>query len=330
MFDVARLVGVSHQTVSRVVNGAGGVAPQTEQRVLEAIRQLGYRRNLAARALVTQKSQTIGVVLVNGHLYGPSSTLLSIERFARELGFWVSVASLASSEPSEMAVAIEHFRNQGVDGLVVIAPTRESLQASMRASSQLPLVAVTSGPVSEPGGLSVAIDQQAGARAAVGHLLDLGHTGIAHLAGPLVEFEAQARMTGWAECLAEVDAPPGPLAIGNWHANQGYSEAKRLLEGPHLPTAVFSANDLMAIGVLRAAHDLGLRVPDDLSVVGFDNMPGTDQLVPPLTTVLQDFDRLGEATVTALISLIGGDEAPQRLIKPELVVRASTTEANPK
>jgi len=324
MFDVARLVGVSHQTVSRVVNRAGGVAPETEQRVLDAIEQLGYKRNLAARALVTQKSQTIGVVLVNGHLYGPSSTLLGIERYARELGFWVSVASLASNQPAEMADAIEHFRGQGVDGLVVIAPTRESLQACMRVASKLPLVAVTSGSVSEPSAVSVAIDQVAGAKAAVGHLLELGHTAIAHLAGPLEEFEAQARMAAWAECLAEVGAPPGPLAIGNWQSVPGYEQATRLLSGEHRPTAVFSANDLMALGVLRAAHDLGLRVPEDLSVVGFDNMPGSDQLIPPLTTVRQDFALLGEATVKALIDVTAGQETVDRQIEPTLVTRAST------
>jgi len=324
MYDVARLAGVSHQTVSRVVNGAIGVAPGTAQRVLLAIDQLGYRRNSAARALATNRSHTIGVVLVNGHLYGPASTLLGIERSARNLGFWVSVASLATANPTEMAGAIDHFRGQGVEGLAVIAPTGESLEATIRATSKIPLVAVTSGRVGQAGMATVAIDQVTGAHAAVTHLIDLGHTNIAHLAGPLDEFEAQARMTTWADTLDQTGHPPGPLAVGAWQADPGYAEACRLLDQPNRPTAIFAANDQMAVGVLRAAHQLGLAVPTDLSVVGFDNQPGSSQLIPPLTTVHQDFTLLGEATIEALTCLIEGQPVTGELIQPQLIVRSST------
>jgi len=222
-----------------------------------------------------------------------------------------------------MAAAIGHFQDQGVDGMVINAPTHESLEAALQARSETPCVLITSGRVSQPGATAVTFDQEAGARAAMAHLIEYGHSAIAHLAGPLSEFEAQGRMSAWAESLALAGFPPGALAVGAWRADVGYQEAMRLLSEPNRPTAFFCGNDQMATGALRAAHELGLRVPKDLSVVGFDNMPTTDQLIPPLTTVSQDYALFGEAALEALIRLIGEEPASPHLVQPRLVVRAS-------
>ncbi|MDR1799119.1 MAG: LacI family transcriptional regulator [Bifidobacteriaceae bacterium] len=327
MLDVARAAGVSHTTVARVVNGAGTVTARTEAKVLAAIGQLHYRRNAAARALVTRQTQTIGVILANSLLSGPSSMFVEIERKARDLGYWVSVASLAVASSEEIDAAINHFRDQGVDAMVVMAPTKESLKATLAGIDETPCVVVTSGRVDQPGAVALNFDQEAGAKMAMAHLLDHGHRSIAHLAGPLDEFDAQIRMAVWRKSLAKAGLPEGPLGVGNWLADLGYSEARRILEAPDRPTAIFGGSDQMALGALRAAFDLGIKVPQDLSVIGFDDMPGSGQLIPPLTTVRQDLTLMGETTLGALTGLIEGEAVTVAQVKPSLVVRASVAPA---
>lgn len=323
MSDVAALAGVSHQTVSRVLNDHPSVRPGTRRRVLDAVAALGYRRNLAARALVTRRSGVIGVLASGSALFGPTSTLISIENAARELGLFVSLATLPVWDSEDVAAVLEHFMAEGVDGVVVLAAHDEAVEAVRSFESPVPVVMV--GPVDLPEPLrSVAVDHYTGARQAVRHLLDLGHRDVMHLAGPTDWLDARRRIEGWRDelAVAGIDVPdPG---TGDWSADRGYAVGRQLAAG-HLPTAVFAANDQLALGLLRAFWEAGLRVPDDVSVVGFDDVDGSAHFVSPLTTVRQDFGRLGQRCLEVLLETIAGEPGQgTELIATSLVVRAST------
>lgn len=321
MSDVAALAGVSHQTVSRVLNDHPSVRPETRTRVLDAIAVLGYRRNLAARALVTRRTGSIGVVTPGSALFGPTSTLVALEQAARDVGRYVSVATLRSFGPEEVVPAVEHFLAQGVDGVVVVAPRTDTVAAVGSVRAPVPVVVVSSAP-DLADVRTVAVDQQAGGRAATQHLLAAGRRRVAHVAGPPEWFDARDRLRGWREALVAADLPvPAPLPAG-WSAADGYAVGRHLVE-TGVPDAVFAANDQLALGLLHAFREAGVRVPDDVAVVGFDDEPGSAFAAPPLTTVRQGFDELGERTVRVVVEALDGGGVTRELIAPELVVRAS-------
>lgn len=322
MADVARVAGVSHQTVSRVLNGAPHVRPDTRDRVLAAIRELDYRPNSAARALVTRRSQTLGVVSFGSALYGPASMLDGIEQAARSAGYFVSVASLRSLDSRSVQEAVDRLRDQGVEGIVVIAPQISAVSAVAKLSSVVPVVAVGSGSQSRVP--VVAVDNEAGALAATRHLLDLGHATVQHVAGPSGWLETKTRQDGWRKALEACGAEVPPVLSGDWSARSGYEAGLRIAEDP-LVTAVFCANDHMALGLLRAFHEAGRAIPGDISVVGFDDIPEAAYFAPPLTTVRQDFGELGRRALELLVEeLTGVDHARSHvLISPEMVLRHS-------
>jgi len=324
MTDVAQLAGVSHQTVSRVINKHPSVTATTRTRVLAAIEELGYRRNSAARTLVTGKSQTLGVVTLNSALYGPASTLYGIEQAALESQYFVTVASLRSTDRPAVRQAIGRLVDQGVDGVVVIAPLDSLAQALASLPPGLPVVAVEGDSAADID--VVTVDQHAGAQAATQHLLDLGHATVWHVSGPGDWLEAQHRTTSWRATLerAGVEVPP-PLR-GDWSARSGFETGRVLASMPDV-TAVFVANDSMAVGVLRAFHEYGRSVPGDVSVVGFDDVPEAAYFSPPLTTVRQDFGEVGRRSLALLLGQIeSGTRAAQRhVVETTLVVRDSTT-----
>ncbi len=323
MSDVGRLAGVSHQTVSRVLNGSPNVRPETRERVLEAMRELDYRPNTLARALVTGRSQTLGVVSFDTTLYGPASTLLGIEQAAHLAGYFIIVASLKALTRDSVTEAVERLRTAGVEGILVIAPYDEAVQALQTISAEVPLVAVEAGPRAELP--VVCVDQFEGARQATDHLLELGHETVWHIAGPRDFLEARERVDGWRATLERAGREvPEPL-IGDWSASKGY-ELGRRLAGERAVSAIFVANDQMALGVLRAMHEEGRRVPEEVSVVGFDDIPESPYFLPPLTTVRQDFDEVGSQGVRALLHCIEDGRAPTggAAVPPRLIVRAST------
>lgn len=322
MSDVAAVAGVSHQTVSRVLNGHPSVRPETRERVLSAIAQLGYRRNTAARALVTRRTGTLGVVTSGSALFGPTSTLIAVEEAAREAGYFVSVATIARWESEAMHRALEHFMSQGVEGVVVVAAHDDAIAAVQAFDAPVPVVMV--GPKDLAGGMhSVAVDQYRGARLATRHLLDLGHERVVHLAGPLDWLDARARIRGWRDELTAGGAADAEPVAGDWSADRGFEVGRELVR-TGLPTAVFAANDQLALGLLRAFAESGVHVPDDVSVVGFDDVDGSAHFFPPLTTVRQEFRALGGRCLAMLLAVIGGDDPPNELIEPRLVVRASS------
>lgn len=326
MSDVAVVAGVSHQTVSRVLNGHPSVRPETRQRVLDAIAQLGYRRNTAARALVTRRTGTIGVVSSGSALFGPTSTLIAVEVAARDAGFFVSVATVARWEAQGVHGVLEHLMAQGVEGVVVIAAHDEAIEAVHEFDAPVPVVMV--GPKDLPhGGRSIAVDQYTGARLATRHLLELGHAEVVHLAGPEDWLDARSRIRGWRDELAAGGVPAGRQIAGDWSAGRGYGVGRDLVR-QGAPTAVFAANDQLALGLLRAFAEGGVRVPQDVSVVGFDDVDGSAHFFPPLTTVRQDFGELGRRCLELLLSAIAGTAEDVgdavELVEPRLVVRGSS------
>jgi DNA-binding LacI/PurR family transcriptional regulator len=323
MHDVARLAGVSHQTVSRVLNEHPNVKAATRDRVLDAMRELDYRPNNLARSLVTSRTHRIGVIGFDVRFFGPSSTLTAIERAAHARGYGIALASMTGLVGADAAQAVAMLDAQRVDGLIVIAPYRGAVGEMGSLPRDLPAVALEAEFRSD---LSVvAVDQRFGGQLATQHLLDLGHRTVWHIAGPTDWYEAELRMEGWRDTLTAAGQQPPDLVRGDWTSRSGYRIGLELGARDDV-TAVFAANDQMALGVLRAFHELGIRVPDDRSVVGFDDIPEAEFLVPGLTTVRQDFDAVGRKGLERLVTLIEGG-APRRrvlLIKPELIERGST------
>lgn len=332
MADVARLAGVSHQTVSRVINGGPNLRPATRERVEEAIRQLGYRPNTAARALVTKRSATIGVIGTKGGFWGPSTVHRTIQAAARESGFFVSSVNLPDVTHKDLADAVDHLRDQGVEGIVLIAANDEALEVARDQQTGGVPVVVVEGDLSRAR-WTVGLDQVAGAVLATEHLTSLGHTDIVHVAGPLNWVEARARLAGWSSAMTDAGLRPSEPLLGDWTPASGYAAGRLIAVRPEV-TAVFVANDHMAIGVLRALSEGGRSVPGDISVVGFDDIPEAGFLIPPLTTVRQDFAAVGRRAIEVLQLAIRetrpaadgppGQDRLERLLSPELVVRAST------
>ncbi|GAB2719797.1 LacI family DNA-binding transcriptional regulator [Arthrobacter bambusae] len=321
--DVAELAGVSHQTVSRVINDHPNVSKGTRERVEAAIAELGYRRNTAARSLVTRRSQTIGVLASELAQYGPANTLLGVEQAARDAGYFVSIAALRTVNRESILDAVRHFLDQSVDGIVVIVPHSETLLALAEVNPGVPVVAVGSLGGASVGGAMV--DQRRGAELAVRHLVDQGHRRIGHVAGPQDWIDGVARSEGWSEALQAAGLEDDLLVVGDWSAGSGYDIGKKLAD-ERTATALFVGNDQMALGLLRAFNEAGVRVPEDVSVVGFDDQPESGYFTPPLTTVRQDFEELGRRCMDLMLSGIeNGESVGTTVVEPELVVRQSTS-----
>jgi DNA-binding LacI/PurR family transcriptional regulator len=320
MADVARLAGVSHQTVSRVLNDHPNVRADTRERVLAAIRELAYRPNAAARTLVTRRTHTLGVISVDTMLYGPMSMLYGFERAAHDV-FFVSIASLPALDRRSMLYAVDRFVGQGVEGIIVIATHDSGVAALAHVPPEVPIVALGCGTHASV--TSVAVDNEAGARTATRYLLGLGHRTVHHIAGPAANLDAKERVDGWRLALREAGAPEPEVLSGDWSAASGYDLGQQLAGEPSL-TAILCGNDTMALGVLRALIERGLRVPADVSVVGFDDIPDASYYVPPLTTVQQDFGEVGRQALDALLERMAGvGPVSSRRVATEFVVRHS-------
>lgn len=325
MADVARLAGVSHQTVSRVLNDHPNVRAETRTRVMRAIDQLGYRRNLVARALVTKHSRTLGVVSFDTTLYGPASTVYGIEQAARDAGYFVSIVSLRTIDRAGVNDAIGYLAEQGVDGIVVVAPQRSAARALDDLPAGMPAVAVEGWHQGEVSVVSV--DQVEGARMATSHLLDLGHETVWHVSGPADWLEAEGRIEGWRAVLTAAGRPVPGMLTGDWSPRSGYRAGKELAAMAGDVTAVFVANDQMALGLLRAFTEEGVKVPEQISIVGFDDIPESEFFSPPLTTIRQDFGAVGRRSIDVLLRQIESGEAlphERLVVPPQFVLRGST------
>ncbi len=325
MREVGELAGVSHQTVFRVMQGHPKVAESTRIRVMAAVEQLGYTPNLSARSLVTGRSQMLGLITVGSADTGPiSSTSGFAEGFtnrARQREYYVSATHVTDTDPEGLRTSLRYFLQQRFAGVVVLTPTVEVLNALKAAQPALPFVTLGGGSVFPNN--SVSLDQTRGAVLASQHLVDLGHTRIGHIAGPVRRFDAMERLAGWRDTMRASGLDASRVWEGDWSARSGSELANQLFDSG--ATAVFCANDQTALGVMHAAKLRGIRVPQDLSIVGFDDMPEAPYFPTPLTTVRQDHERLGEDSVELLLSHLSSEPTrTEVLVEPTLVVREST------
>lgn len=323
MMDVARAVGVSHQTVSRVLNAPDSVRPETRARVLSAIEELGYRRNMAALALVTDSTRTIGVVTTGSHFHGPASTTAAIEDAARSAGYACLVTPVLTEDRAAVEEALDFLIDRGVEGIVAVAPQAWIATSARRAAQRVPVVVVAHGLEPSARIHVVSVDQELGARMAVAHLLATGRTHVAHVAGPRDWYDAVARRVGWEATLEDAGLEPGACLVGEWSPRHGY-ESVAVLAGGVLPEAVFCANDLIALGLLAGLRERGIEVPRDVAVIGYDDIAGAEYFAPALSTVRQPFDELGNLCLTVLLRAIGGEPGTAHSIAPSLRMRMSS------
>jgi DNA-binding LacI/PurR family transcriptional regulator len=328
IFDVARLAGVSHQTVSRVLNDLPNVRPATRARVEQAIKQLRYVPSPAARALVTRRTRTLGLIVTGAPDYGPSSTALHFNEAARDARYSVITASMLETDAPSLRSAAELLVRQNVEAIVLIAAERAALDALDGVELGVPIIAVAS---EDRGGMHrVWLDQYSGARLAVEHLISLGHREIRHVSGPSNAMDAAERVRGWSAALGEHGLPAREPLVGDWSPRSGAAHGRTLAADADM-TAVFVSNDQMALGVMHALAEAGHSVPGDVSVVGFDDIFAAELCTPGLTTVSGAHANVGWAAMEILLEALAPrrpDASPARVTLPtQLVLRQSTSAA---
>lgn len=323
--DVASDAGVSYQTVSRVINDHPHVADSTRKRVQASIEKLGYRPNRVARSLVTNRTHTVGIVAYGSTFYGPSQMVVNIDRSLKERGYGLTMTTIRELTFQDLRDAVEELHSRSVDGLVLIAPIHgidvEDIQ-SLCASTPFVIVGVPPG-VSTP---SIVIDQRKGGAMATTHLIELGHHQIAAIHGPLTWNDARLRHEAHERVLSEAGLEPGPSIESDWTSLGGYRALHEIMESNRDFTGLVVGNDQMALGAIRGLTERGISVPQDLSIVGFDDVPEAAFFNPPLTTIRQDFEALGQQSAEYLIALMEDPETriSQEFLGPTLVVRSST------
>ncbi|ANY09763.1 LacI family transcriptional regulator [Pseudonocardia sp. HH130630-07] len=324
MVDVARLAGVSHQTVSRVLNDHPNVRAGTRTRVRSAIAELGYRPNRAARTLVTGRDRTIGVVAPRSTEFGPVSLLAAFEDHLAEAGFDVTVVRAHERDDASVGAGIGRLLDSQVAGILVIAPLVSTAVPADEVTADVPLVVVGGDPARPQ--LRSSVDQFEGGRLATAHLLGLGHRTVWHVGGPAEYHDAAQRAEGWRAALHAAGSEIPPVVPGDWSAGAGHVAGHLLARMPEV-TAVFAANDALATGLLHAFHELGRAVPGEVSVVGFDDAPSSAHLIPPLTTVRPDFGAVAGEVLDLLLSDLhqrGRGTTEDRRVAPVLVPRSTT------
>jgi len=322
--DVASRSGVSSQTVSRVINDDAHVSSKTRNRVLRAIEELNFRPNRAAQSLVTRRSRIIEVIAFGTAQYGPAQMLSHVEVEAKALGYNLIFSSVANITPDEVREALDSLSGRLVDGIIMIVPVLgPSYQELAALYKRIPCVWI--GIEQGVDVASVVIDQVHGGRLATQYLIDLGHRQICEISGPLNWADAVARSRGWRITMEGAGLEPGVSIEGDWTATGGYAATKRLLAEKVPFSALVVGNDQMALGAIHALDDEDLRVPQDVSIVGYDDIPEAAHFKPPLTTIRQDFSAMGKQGLEYLISLINKPETPphQRVLIPQLVIRQS-------
>jgi LacI family transcriptional regulator len=322
--DVARHAGVSHQTVSRVINGSEDVLPETRALVEAAIEEMGYRPSAIARSMARGSTHTLAIISPNLTDYTFASVIEGAEVEARKHGYFVMSAS--ASDPQAFGELVDELVGHGrVDGLIVINPYADDRFKLMPRDFPLVFVGARSH---DENICSISLDDERVAYEATRHLLSLGHTQIALVTGPMTEDCSQDRTEGYRRALSEAGIPFNQSIVfeGDWSASSGQAALVALLEQGTTPTAVFAQNDRMAMGVLRAARDANLQVPGQLSVIGVDDMPLSSYFDPPLTTMRQDMPQIGQEAIRMLMSIIQKKNVDLQGIKfpAQLVIRQST------
>jgi DNA-binding LacI/PurR family transcriptional regulator len=325
--DVAQVAGVSYQTVSRVLNNAPDVSAATRERIQQVIKDLGYRRSRTATALSTSRSTAIGILTDGSPRFGPVGTLMALEKVARQKGYFTTVVTVEEPYEDSVPKALDTLDEIEVDGIIVIAPLLSMAAAVRGAAIQVPVEMIAAGASSTPNLFTYSENQELGARMATQHLIDLGHTDIAHFAGSMEWFDGRVRKRGWEGALRDAGLSMGLCLEGDWSPTWAYETALRLVQQRKVPQAIFAASDHTALGLIRALSESGIRVPEDVSVVGYDDIEGSDFFLPPLTTVRQDFTALAHASIEVLLGAIEGREVDRAPSEPTLVARRSAAPA---
>lgn len=322
MSDVARLAGVSTQTVSRVVNGEPYVTDRKKDLVLAAMNELGYRPNAAARAMKRGDFKTIGVLYRSLRPVGNRKALEGITNAAAAHGYSTVLIPTGVDRPSGQPGVLSPLEQSSIDvAIVIVSSSLTGGVIDIPGSLNVPTVVLSSAAPAQVS--SVSIDEESGTREAIAHLLGLGHTTVHHIAGPERSLPARSREDAWRTALAEADRPVPDLVRGDWSADSGYCATRTLLTDQR-PTALFVGNDQMALGAYRALWEAGLRVPDDVSVIGCDNIDESAAFPTPLTTILMDWDLVGRRALQVALGMLD-DPTPSTLTIPSrLIVRAST------
>jgi DNA-binding LacI/PurR family transcriptional regulator len=322
IYDVAERAGVSHQTVSRVLNNHSSLKPATREKVEKAITELHYRPNQAARQLVTSQSRIIGILVVSAELYGPFAILNAMEQEARKEGYSVISISVLLDSPESWREGIDQLRNLNVDGAITIALPNALVREVEKSFTNETIVIVDA----EPGKKfdAVNLDNESGGALATQHLIDLGHTEILHITGPVGGYEGTMRRKGYESTMLAAKLKPDVIE-GDWSLSTGYKIGNEILSRKKYPSAIFTANDHLALGVIKALNEAKVRIPEDVSVVGFDNVPEAAYFSPSLTTISQNFDRLGNLAIKRMLSQLKEPGKRETLmIEPELISRDST------
>jgi LacI family transcriptional regulator len=319
--DVARVAGVSVSTVSKVINDRYGVSPETYDKVMDVVAELGYESSLVASSLRRRSTNVIGVLVPEFEPFS-AELLKGISSAAEGTGYELLAYSgnLEHNQVGWERRSLSRLAGTLIDGAVIVAPTATVTDAT------IPVVAVDPH-TGRTGPSTIEVDNVGGARAATQHLIDLGHRRIAHVRGREDLVSASQREQGYREALEAAGLPfdRALVRVGGYRALETTDAARELLTLPEPPTAIFAANDLSAIRVLEIAAELGVRVPEDLSVAGFDNVPEAANAVPPLTTVAQPMREMGAEAVRILLGLLAGEAGEEHLRLPAtLMVRAST------
>ena len=324
--DVARLAGVSHQTVSRVINGSEDVLPETRATVEAAIEQLGYRPNAIARSMARGQTHTLACISPNLTDYTFASVIEGAETEARQHDYFL-LSSSATDPKAFHALVDELVGHRRVDGLIVINPYSDD--RFLHIPENFPVVFVGARS-HEKEICSVSLDDEKVAYEATRHLISLGHTNIALVTGPMEEDCSQDRAEGYRRALQEagIAYDESKVLEGDWSASSGQRALLSFVESGNVPTAVFAQNDRMALGVLRAARDVNLKVPSQLAVIGVDDMPLSSYFNPPLTTMQQDMPLIGQEATRMLLEIIQKKTPAVRELKlsAQLIVRSSTSD----
>ena len=322
--DVARAAKVSVATVSRAINGHDNVAEAVRRRVLAVAHELRYSPHHAARSLSSRRTHTIGVVLPDLHGEFFSELVRGIDLVARDCGLHLLVSSY-HGHPEEQASALRAMRGR-VDGLLVMSPHVGNIDFLSENLAALPAVLINSQPT-ESDHIAFGIDNYGGARAMVEHLLAAGHRRIAFIAGPPNNFDAFERLRGYRDALLAADSSATPWVLpGDFSEASGHQAGQMLVEAAERPDAVFAANDMMALGCLFALTQGGVRVPDDIAMAGFDDIPIARYVAPSLTTMRVNMPELGAHAMRLLLALQNGEDVSERLapLVPELIERDSS------
>ncbi|MDF2052222.1 substrate-binding domain-containing protein [Arthrobacter sp. Cr_A7] len=252
---------------------------------------------------------------------------MALENTARKKGYSTTVVTVEEPYEDSVQKALDTLDDIGVDGIIVIAPIVSMASAVWSASVRVPVEMIAAGASSTPNVFTYSENQELGERLATQHLIDLGHTDIAHLAGSMDWFDGRVRKRGWEAALRDAGLRPGLCIEGDWSPKWAYETSLRLVDEGRLPQAIVAASDHTALGAIRAFAEKGVRVPEDVSIVGFDDIEGSDYFLPPLTTVRQDFTTLAVASIEVLLGAIDGREVDRTPGPPKLVVRMSSAPA---